>query len=399
MRVAYVIQRYGRDIGGGAEQHCRELAERLAARGHDVHVVTTCARSYVDWANAYEPGDSVSGGLTLHRFPVASPRDPIAFDRLTDQMLGRSSIVPMAEQRDWITRQGPHAPGIIDWLRAHGKAFDCIIFFTFLYWPTWAGLRACAGAFPTVLHPTVHDEPPLRFSIFDQVSRAPDAFAWSSPEEIELVARRFHVAPRGAIIGIGVELERAKPETFRRAHPDLGDAPYLLYVGRVDEGKGARELYDYFVAYKRRHPGRLRLVYLGEQIAEFTPDPDVTFVGYVDDATRDSALAGALALVQPSHFESFSMILVEAFAQRRPAVVQGGCAVLRGHASRSNAALPYRDAGEFEAGVARLETETGLADELGARGRAYVERNYTWGAVLDRYETLLAEVAARGYRA
>ena len=45
MRICYVVQRYGRMIAGGAEQHCREMAERMAARGHDVEVATTCATS------------------------------------------------------------------------------------------------------------------------------------------------------------------------------------------------------------------------------------------------------------------------------------------------------------------------------------------------------------------
>ena len=45
MRLLYVVQRYGETIAGGAEQHCREIAERMArarppGRGrHDVRAV------------------------------------------------------------------------------------------------------------------------------------------------------------------------------------------------------------------------------------------------------------------------------------------------------------------------------------------------------------------------
>ena len=52
MRVLYVVQRYGEQIAGGAEQHARAFAERLVERDHRVTVLTTCAQSYVDWANA-----------------------------------------------------------------------------------------------------------------------------------------------------------------------------------------------------------------------------------------------------------------------------------------------------------------------------------------------------------
>ena len=37
LKLAFVVQRYGADIAGGSEAHCRELAERLSAR-HDITV-------------------------------------------------------------------------------------------------------------------------------------------------------------------------------------------------------------------------------------------------------------------------------------------------------------------------------------------------------------------------
>ena len=55
MKLACVIHRYGADIAGGSEAHCRQIAERLSA-AHEVTVLTTCARDYVTWANAYPPG-------------------------------------------------------------------------------------------------------------------------------------------------------------------------------------------------------------------------------------------------------------------------------------------------------------------------------------------------------
>ena len=50
MRLCFVIQRYGAEVAGGAELHCRWLAARLA-RQHQVRVLTTCARDYIEWRN------------------------------------------------------------------------------------------------------------------------------------------------------------------------------------------------------------------------------------------------------------------------------------------------------------------------------------------------------------
>jgi glycosyltransferase involved in cell wall biosynthesis len=111
--------------------------------------------------------------------------------------------------------------------------------------------------------------------------------------------------------------------------------------------------------------------------------------GFVDDAVKQSALAGALALVQPSYFESFSMILSEAWAHRKPALVQGHCEVLAGQCRRSGGGIPYRGFAEFEAAVDLLAEDGPLRARLGAAGRRFVEEQYTWDTVLDRYERLV----------
>ena len=53
VRLLYTVQRYGPEIVGGSEAACRMFAERLVARGHDVHVLTSCARRFTDWADEY----------------------------------------------------------------------------------------------------------------------------------------------------------------------------------------------------------------------------------------------------------------------------------------------------------------------------------------------------------
>src|SRR6185295_1893107 len=138
----------------------------------------------------------------------------------------------------------------------------------------------------------------------------------------------------------------------------------------------------------------LVLVLVGDALLQIPERDDIVVTGFVDYQTRDDALAGALALAQPSFFESFSMILTEAFAFGRPAIVQGKCEVLRGHAERSNAAIPYDGFAEFECALEMLTADPARADAMGALGREYVEREYTWDVVLGRYERLLERAAA-----
>jgi glycosyltransferase involved in cell wall biosynthesis len=396
MRLLYVVQRYGHEVAGGAELHCRQFATGLAARGHEVEVLTTCAVNHVDWANFYPEGTVEIDGVTVHRLGVAEPRDDRFFAPLNSRVVWGERPVPLYLQERWMQIQGPDLPGLVPFLVEEASSYDVVVFFTYLYNTAWSGLPAASGLVPTVLHPTAHDEPSMSVRLYDTMFRHPSAFAFSTEEEEALVRRRFGVRTRSAVIGIGMELDTATDAGAAglRTAFGLGDRPYLLYLGRVEPGKGSEELMDFFAAYKDRNPGPLALVVAGRVVHELPAHPDVVFTGFVDEPTKRSALAGALALVQPSFFESFSMVLTEAWAQSVPALVQGHCDVLVGQARRAGGGLPYKGFAEFETAVELLLEDPALVRAMGAAGRRYVEDNYAWDHVLGRYERLLASAAS-----
>ncbi|TML40834.1 MAG: glycosyltransferase family 4 protein [Actinobacteria bacterium] len=398
MRLLFVVQRYGEAVFGGAERCCQDYATRMSRRGHDVEVLTSCAVSYVDWANTFPPGTSEVEGVTLHRLPVRRPRDDRRFAPLNQRVVYGRKPVPLYLQRTWMKEQGPYLPELPGWLEERSASFDAVVFFTYLYHTAWAGLPVASRLTPTLLHPTAHDEPPLYLTLFDTMFQQPHAFGFLTEEEGALVGRRFRVTQPSAVTGIGVELEPGGDEgSFRQAF-DLGERPYLLFVGRVDPHKGSDELYDFFAAYKRRRPGPLALVVLGEPVRPLPPHPDVVMTGFVDEPTKQSALAGALALVQPSYFESFSMVLSEAWVWRKPVLVQGACDVLAGQVRRSRGGVAYHGFAEFEAVVDLVVDDAGVAASLGGAGRRHVEERYRWDAVLSRYERQLDNLVSRGVR-
>src|SRR5205085_9926156 len=150
VRICYVVQRYGEMIAGGAEQHCREVAERMAARGHEVEVVTTRAQSYIDWANEFPQGFSTLNGVGVQRLTVAHPRDNELFNELNRRMVAGRGMRPLFAQREWMRLQGPHAPDLPRWLLHNANRFDLFVCFTYLYWTTYAALRTLPGVAPVV---------------------------------------------------------------------------------------------------------------------------------------------------------------------------------------------------------------------------------------------------------
>lgn len=389
MRLLYVVQRYGAEVAGGAERHCREFATRLASRGHDVEVVTTRARSYVDWADEYPEGTDEIDGVAVHRLPVTRPRHRDRFNEFNGRVLS-SPTVPRYLQEEWMRLQGPFVGGLEPWLRRESGRFDRVIFFTYLYFTTWAGLRGLPAGTVSVLHPTAHDEPPLYLPLFDDVFAAPSGFALSTPEEEALLRRRFAFEQPADVIGIGTDLDVAGDASRFRERFGLGDRPYVLYVGRLDAGKASAEMLDYFAAYKDRNPGPLTLVAVGEHVEISEPPPDVVVTGFVDEQTKHDAYAGALALVHPSYYESFAMVVAEAWAFGLPALVQGRCEVLDGQVRRGRGGLPYSGFAEFETALQWLAEDADLRARLGQQGRDHATATFEWGTVLDRYEAFLA---------
>ena len=402
MKLACVVQRYGADIAGGSEAHCRAVAERLAGR-HDVTVLTSCARDYVTWANAYVPGDSLDNGVRVRRYPVRQTRKLGPFSDLSDEVFDGTATPD--RQQAWFAANGPDVPELIEHLRAHGRDYDLVLFWTFRYSPSYFGLPLVADR--AVLVPTAEEDRALDLDVLQEYFRAPAGYIFLTPEEAALVEARAAAALQpAAIIGMGLELPAANADAAVVRSIGI-TGPYVLYLGRVDRNKGCHTLLDYFLRYieedqapgsRHQAPGDVTLVLAGPAKIQVPHHPRIRALGYVSDEVRDALLYGARALVVPSPYESLSIVLLEAWNRGVPALVNAHCSVLQGQVRRANGGLHYRTQLEFAEGLDYLLSHENERLQLGRQGRAYVDREYRWPTVLGRVEALLAEVNARRAR-
>jgi glycosyltransferase involved in cell wall biosynthesis len=399
MRLALVVQRYGAAIAGGAEYHCRLVAERLARRA-EVEVVTTCASDYLTWENREPEGLSEWKGVKIRRFPVERPRDAERFAALTARVFGeaartepgrvdaeRARHVPLAEAERWLEEQGPYCPALVRHLAGGRGAYDAFVFFSYRYYPTCRGLPEVADR--ALLVPTAEDDGAYNLPLYPPLFRAPRAIVFNSVEEREMLRCLVGEGLAGGeVVGVGSDLPAsADAGRFRRRHGIEG--PFLLYVGRVDLNKGCPQLFDFFLRYRRETGSRLKLVLLGRSVLPIPADPGLVSLGFQPDEEKWDALAASLAFVMPSRFESLSMATLEAFWAERPVLVNAKCDVLRGQCKRSNAGLYYASYDEFEEALSLLESAPALREGMGRRGRAYYETNYAWDVIERKYEALL----------
>jgi glycosyltransferase involved in cell wall biosynthesis len=215
-----------------------------------------------------------------------------------------------------------------------------------------------------------------------------------TPEEAELVANRAAQAPPSAVVGFGLDPAASDPaarETLaRRGVPE----EFALYVGRVDPNKGCETLFRYFQKHLEQGGRPVQLVLAGRPAMEIPDHPRITSLGFVSTEERDALLARARVLFMPSPFESLSIVLLEAWNQGRPALVNGHCQVLKGQTLRANGGLYYLSFPEFTRALDLLLEHPTVADRLGHQGRLYVESRYRWPRVMAEIESFLTALAS-----
>jgi glycosyltransferase involved in cell wall biosynthesis len=418
MRIAFVVQRYGAEILGGSEYHCRLVAERLAAR-HEVEVLTTCARDYITWKNEYPEGADRVRGVNVRRFANAHTRDIDAFNQYSDWIF--SNPHTREDEMKWLEMQGPWCPALLDHLQHHHRSYDALIFFTYLYAPTVLGMEIDPNR--SILVPTAHDEPAIHLDLYRDLFRLPAAVAFNTEVEKNFLKSTFEIrAVAEETVGCGVDLLqgdadappgsaptdsdgdddgevvdvvaqlKARGASFRRRHRLYGD--FLLYGGRIDAGKGCEELLEYFTSYKE-YGGEASLVLMGVKLMQLPEVPWVKFAGLLSERERLQALEAATVVVVPSPYESLSLLALESMAVGTPVLCNGRSEVLVEHCRQSNAGLYYQNRDEFIECTALLLVDDRLRRAMGRNGKDYVKRNYRWDVILAKYDRLITAARTR----
>lgn len=390
LRIAIVVQRYGLEVLGGAEDAARAIAEHLTALA-EVHVITTCATQYTTWASVYPPGVSELNGVTVHRFPVDKARDWEEMVKNGGRFWQQEHT--LEQEMDWIRHNGPYSTSLLRYIYQSEADFDLFIFFTYLYATSFFGLPLVARK--AVFVPTAHDEPFLRADAYKILFHLPRHIIYLTDAERAIVQR---VTGNGRIphtttaLGFSVPAD-VSAQRFRQKYGIDGD--FLLYGGRISLAKNVPQLLDYFQRYREEANGlaaNLKLVLMGSP--DFRPPlhPDIIPIGFVSDEDKFDALKAATAVIQPSLYESLSIIILQAWLVGTAVVVNAHCAVTRQQCQRSNGGLYYGNYEEFAAITNRLLSSPHLRTTLGRQGQQFTQSTYNWDTILSHYQAVFQEL-------
>ena len=265
-------------------------------------------------------------------------------------------------------------------------SFDVFLFFTYVYATTLFGLPLVAHK--AILVPTAHDEPFIYMQVYRALFQLPRAFVFLTNAEKDLVHRLMgntHIPYISAAVGLTVP-DEISTKRFREKYQIEGD--FLLYGGRISEAKNIPELLAYYQQYQVEHKRPLKLVFMGKPHIPLPDHPDIVSVGFVSEQDKYDALKAATVVVQPSKYESLSIIILEAWLMETPVLVNGRCEVLKYQCRHSNGGLYYTSYSEFESALNLLLSSSSLCRQLGEQGYKFVVENYNWETIIAKYQSL-----------
>ena len=408
-KIAFVVVRYGKEINGGAELHCRMLAERLVPY-YQVEVLTTCAYNA---QKDYAEGKEMINGVTVRRFKT----DPLHIKRKSPFSNARvirnirmglykvsllnpiASLIPVwtllkKDELRLFRKNKFYSSALFAYIQSHKDEYDVFIPLTIDYPETY--YTALYAPEKTLVIPTMHENKnafrPILTEIFIKVAY----IGFNMETEMKLAEHIFgpKMSPHG-IISVGIDIAHTADWEETRTKYQLPEE-YLLYVGRIDAGK-LDNIFRDFLAYKKKYrESKLKLVLVGSKYFNAMQHPDFIYTGFVSDNEKTTIIQHAKIVLNPSKYESLSLILLETLSLGKVIMVNGKCNVMKEHKEKSNQAIvPYYNTKDFINQLQTLDANDSLRKEMEGKGLSYVQQNYNWNLIIQRLRQAIEYVLSK----
>ena len=230
--------------------------------------------------------------------------------------------------------------------------------------------------------------------LMDRMSRHVDRFVSPSRFTADKHAERGFAKPVGHLPHF---IER-EDRDWQNPGPVPQDAPYFLFVGRLETIKGLHTLID---LWERVPDYDLLVAGAGTQETELrkrgADNKRVKFLGPLPQRELGSLYYHARATIVPSlTYETFGIIILESYARKAPVIVRD-LGALPEVVRDSGGGLVYRNDDELLAAINLIGTSPELREELGEMGYAAFIKNWTKEAHMKYYFDLLREVAVEKF--
>ena len=386
MRIIHVLANLSA-AAGGPPKAALGMAQGLARRGHDVAIYTT---NFDGDADADVPLDTPldTGGVAVRYYQVGSPRfwkPSAALGRALDRAVPEADIVHIHSlylYHDLAAARACRRSGVPYVVRPHGTLDPYI----------WRRHRWRKRL--------------IEWWYMNRVLEDAAAIHYTSEDERRLAAP-YARNPRAIVVGNGIDpadFEALPPGgRFRAMHPEIGDRPIVLFLGRLNFKKGLDLLAPAFGrVLAAGHDAHLVIAGPDEGMADKTRGwladagalDRTTFTGMIDGEERLAALADAAMFVLPSYSENFGIAVAEAMFCRLPVVITDKVNIWEEVRDAGAGLVSGCDVEEVAAGIAALLADPGRGRAMGEAGRALVLGRYSWDGIAPQLEKAYEDIIA-----
>ncbi|EMO52939.1 glycosyltransferase family 4 protein [Leptospira noguchii] len=433
-KIAVVSPIFSDKVSGGSEKLIFQFVELLAS-DFEITVLTTRSLDYISWKNSIpiqskdlfqngskqirfeERSSSLGGNYKILQFTVEKQRNIDRFNRLSKKILEKPSLQNKENVNYWLLEQGPYVPELIQFIEFKKSEYDIFFFVSYLYYPLVFGLPLVEEK--SIVIPTFHDEAPAYLPIYKKVLTDRSSYSFNTPEELKVFQNILGFKPNiYSITGMNLNFDQWSgfkensnsnvnfnvSETLNLSNQTKSsnnNIPFLLYVGRVDQGKGFLEMVEWFLEWKKKSYFPHTLKIAGKIVSKIPKkileNQNVEFLGFVEENTKLNLIDNCSCLINSSPLESFSIVLMEAWLKEKPVLVNSRSDVLKGHCIRSNGGLFYSDRKSFFATLNFILDHPLESIEMGKNGKKYVEQNFNPKIVKEKLIRLIEKTVQKKY--
>jgi glycosyltransferase involved in cell wall biosynthesis len=391
---------------GGDAIYLQRLSTELVRAGHQVDVIH-CADSYRLYRPEPEPAPPAPSGLTIHTLRSGyGGLSPLLSHQTGYPLLKTGAIQKVLESRRFDVihyhNVSLYGPGVLElepsyggWVKLYTMHEHWLVCPMNVLWKY--NRRACekSDCFKCTL---AGGRPPQLWrytGLRDRAARAIDQFFAPSRFAREMHHRRGFDRP---IAVLPYFLDRTDQD-WQTPAPSPHPRPYFLFVGRLEKIKGVQEIlpefqgdgaYDLLLSGSGTYEAELRRLARGMA--------RVHFLGWMPQDRIGPYYHHALGVIVPSiTYETFGIIIIEAFARQTPVIVHD-LGALPEVVEDSGGGFIYRTREQFRVALEALATNAPWRSELGRRGYEAYCRHWTPEVHLERYLSAI-ERAASGKQA
>lgn len=400
-------------VAGGAERYCADVSEGLSARGSTVHVFTSRIKNRArwNWENDLPKSDIIKG-VHVRRFS-ALQRGRITAHLLRFCRKRYISHPGSLFELGIMLGEGVVCPLLPLEVLFHAGQYALVHIFGIYSTMMWHAFRSAELArLPVVVTPFLHIEPQgnLRLSWQRKILRSANHIVALTEEERMFLCEEIGIpSERVSTNAPGVCLDELPILNQLVCRKRLGipeEAFVILFLGRNEERKGIGSLVKAWRILRQEGPRSAFLLMAGREtsyskrlLSELYYSEGLVVLGEVDREEKIDVLNACDCLVLPSNAESFGIVILEAWAIRKPVIVTRlGTTSEIITDGKDGLLVPYGSVEDLVLALRNLLEHPREAEDMGKIGYRKVIKNYTKDKMILRTEGIYSLVVDQDVR-